>query len=270
MKIVSFLILFLLILQTISFAQQNNFEQIFLQDGLSQSHVSDITQDKFGYMWFATHDGLNRYDGYNFTIFRHDPGDKTSIRGNWINNIYADQSGRIWARLGIGGMSVYNPQTNTFNHLNEKDSVHLINSNLIFDITEDPSGKIILATNSGLDIIPANIWSNPKSKIFSIKLNEEKNSNNDQTGFWRCQADSFNGVWALSFKNELIRFEINQDSITHKIVYNPENESNRESNSRIEQLFIHKGKSIWITNRSGKIRHFTIKANQEVIEEKSH
>ena len=76
------------------------FSQISIQDGLSQSTVLSISQDSKGHMWFATHDGLNRYDGYKFTIYRHVPEDSTTLADNIIRKVYIDESDKLW--LGTG------------------------------------------------------------------------------------------------------------------------------------------------------------------------
>ena len=60
------------------------FRAISIEDGLSQGMVNSTIQDKYGFMWFATKDGLNRYDGYTFTVFRHDPEVPTSLSDNFI------------------------------------------------------------------------------------------------------------------------------------------------------------------------------------------
>ena len=60
------------------------FHQLTVKDGLSEGTVRAITEDAHGYMWFGTEDGLNKYDGYKFTVYRYDPKDKFSITSNNI------------------------------------------------------------------------------------------------------------------------------------------------------------------------------------------
>ena len=62
------------------------FEHLSLEDGLSQSSICDILQDRDGFMWFGTDDGLNRYDGHTFTVFKHIPFDSTSLADNRLNS----------------------------------------------------------------------------------------------------------------------------------------------------------------------------------------
>ena len=82
------------------------FTHIGEKEGLSQSTVLDIEQDTKGNMWFATYNGLNRYDGYTFTVFRHDDSDSTSIASDIIRTVAMDEGGRIWAGT-YSGLSLY-------------------------------------------------------------------------------------------------------------------------------------------------------------------
>ena len=72
------------------------FEHISIEDGLSQSSVNCILKDRRGLMWFGTQDGLNRYDGYKFKIYRHQPDNSNSISDSHINCIYEDRKGVLW------------------------------------------------------------------------------------------------------------------------------------------------------------------------------
>lgn len=71
------------------------FTHIGLEQGLSQSTVSDIVQDDRGYMWFATHDGLNKYDGYDFTVYRHTPKDMYSLPNDIVRALKIDCTKRL-------------------------------------------------------------------------------------------------------------------------------------------------------------------------------
>src|SRR5919112_2041889 len=81
-----------------SIAQDNtaNFDHITVEDGLSQSEVYAILKDKEGFMWFGTVDGLNKYNGYTFIHYKHDPYDSTTLSHNHINTTYEDKSGNLW------------------------------------------------------------------------------------------------------------------------------------------------------------------------------
>jgi sugar lactone lactonase YvrE len=80
-------------------AQQNDFNFINFssKNGLSSNTINDILKDSHGYMWFATDDGLNKFDGVNFTVYRHNPGDSTSIGAGPTMTFREDRFGHIWA-----------------------------------------------------------------------------------------------------------------------------------------------------------------------------
>ena len=67
-----------------------------MEDGLSQSVIYSIEQDHLGYMWFGTQDGLNKYDGTSFRIYKHRPFDPTSLADNFINTVFEDSHHHLW------------------------------------------------------------------------------------------------------------------------------------------------------------------------------
>src|SRR6059036_3083495 len=77
-------------------ADQKEFEHISIEQVLSQAHVNCIFQDNKGFMWFGTQDGLNRYDGYGFRVYRHNVYDSTSISDNYVTAIAEDAFGSVW------------------------------------------------------------------------------------------------------------------------------------------------------------------------------
>ena len=86
------------------------FNHLTIDDGLSQSSVTCILQDKKGFMWFGTQDGLNRYDGYNIKVFKNNPNDSSSLTNNFIFSILEDRSGTLYIETQGGTFHQYNPR----------------------------------------------------------------------------------------------------------------------------------------------------------------
>src|ERR1700741_1360422 len=97
-------------------SQQQNlkFDHLDINSGLSQNHIMCILQDSRGFMWFGTRDGLNKYDGYKFTIYKNDPTDPNSISNNFISGIAEDSKGNIWMSTRGGGLNCYNKNLDRF------------------------------------------------------------------------------------------------------------------------------------------------------------
>jgi signal transduction histidine kinase/ligand-binding sensor domain-containing protein/AraC-like DNA-binding protein len=118
-RVVSFLLLFVLI-AVHSFAQlqpKNVIKQWSLKDGLSQGVVNSITQDQQALMWFATEDGLNRFDGYSFKVFQYDPNNKFSIADNFIQKVFKDSEGTLWVS-SRKGLLRFDPKLESFSSFN--------------------------------------------------------------------------------------------------------------------------------------------------------
>jgi signal transduction histidine kinase/ligand-binding sensor domain-containing protein/DNA-binding response OmpR family regulator len=94
-------------------AQTPFVEYLGIENGLSNNSVTSIYQDHNGFMWFGTYDGLNRYDGYEFKVFRNVIGDSTSLHFNHVTTIEGDADHNIWLG-GQKGVSIYNPLTANF------------------------------------------------------------------------------------------------------------------------------------------------------------
>ncbi len=153
--IISLLQLFLIALLALPIYPQQNilkFKKLTSNDGLSQNFISAIYQDKNGFMWFGTKDGLNRYDGYEFKVYRHNPFDTTSLSGNYISTLFEDSKGRLW--VASTALDLFIPEKDAFKRIILKipttKSESTININKITSITEDKNGLIWLGTNDGL------------------------------------------------------------------------------------------------------------------------
>ncbi|MFO7368881.1 MAG: two-component regulator propeller domain-containing protein [Bacteroidales bacterium] len=117
-------------------------DMITRDDGLSNSVVTCITKDKYGFMWFGTWNGLNRYDGYELKIFHHNPKDSNSLSNGNINIIYGDREGDLWIGTDYG-LNCYNQLTGSFKRyiFNEADFATR-NINEINGITQDTEGTV--------------------------------------------------------------------------------------------------------------------------------
>jgi len=145
--------LLLIALALNSSAQQNSikFTKISLENGLSQSTVNAIIQDRTGFMWFATIDGLNKYDGYSIKIFRHRPDDPNSVVSNAINTIYEDSEGLLWIGTQNNGVCVYNSLQNKFyavSYMNDRDQQPGFEN--VITIYEDKQKNFWIGTANGL------------------------------------------------------------------------------------------------------------------------
>jgi ligand-binding sensor domain-containing protein len=112
-----FLFLVMILLPLICFSQSFKIEQLTINEGLSNNIIQCIIQDKNGFLWIGTENGLNRYDGYSFKIFKHDPTDPQSISHNYIRCLYedpADSGNVLWIGTWGGGLNRYDAQTETF------------------------------------------------------------------------------------------------------------------------------------------------------------
>jgi signal transduction histidine kinase/ligand-binding sensor domain-containing protein len=90
------------------------FVRLSLEQGLSSGTVNGILQDRAGFLWLGTQDGLNRYDGYEFHVYRNDPGTTSSLPANWIADLAEDPSGDLWVATEGGGLAHWHRSTDVF------------------------------------------------------------------------------------------------------------------------------------------------------------
>lgn len=144
-----------------------NFRSLKNSDGLSQNSVHAIVQDRYGFIWIGTEDGLNRYDGTRFQIYKHNPTDTTSISSSFVRTMLVDEAGRLWIGTDNGGLSRYNYATDDFtNYRQDPESDNTIAGNQVWDLAADPSGKLWVGTKEGLSAF------DPNTKTFTNYYHE--------------------------------------------------------------------------------------------------
>jgi len=122
-----------------------NFTSLTSKDGLLSNTVNAILKDRYGLMWFATDDGLNKFDGANFTVYRHIPGDSTSLRANEVLALYEDSRG-LWIGTSGGAISLYDRKKDRFVSFPPAgDASGLVPDAVIRGICSDGRGKIWIA-----------------------------------------------------------------------------------------------------------------------------
>ncbi|MCU4157042.1 hypothetical protein J1N10_13715 [Carboxylicivirga sp. A043] len=150
MNKVRFICLFILY-ASFCFAQDSpmRFQSITINDGLSLSSVYCIKKDSKGFMWFGTEDGLNRFDGYHFTIFRTDVNNPNSICYKWIEHIEEDANKQLWFG-SRNGLSHFNPVNEVFTNFN-KNQEHSINNDTITCL-HAYNAFMVVGTKQGLSL----------------------------------------------------------------------------------------------------------------------
>lgn len=150
-----FLAALLLTGATASAQKENAYESISIAQGLSQGMVYDILQDKEGFIWVGTKDGLNRYDGYTFKVFTNDRSDSRSLSSNSINKLFEDSKGRIWVGTENEGLNIYDKKTGNFLRIKHNPAnAGGLSGNVIKLMEEMPDGRMLVAADDGkLNII---------------------------------------------------------------------------------------------------------------------
>ncbi|MFQ6608584.1 MAG: two-component regulator propeller domain-containing protein, partial [Fidelibacterota bacterium] len=206
--------LILLILTVLSFERSQSqhpsefhFQRIGLNEGLSQSRIIDIAQDSVGFLWFATQDGLNRYDGYEFKVFRHDDTDSTSISSNYVTALLVTNNGDLLVGTRYGGLNRYGNSQETFTQYPSRlygeidlKAIH------ITSLVEDTEGLIWIATRgNGLFCLE------PTNEIISHYHFDPNNPTSLSDNYVRNTALDLEGNLWIATVNGLNRLSVNHD-----------------------------------------------------------
>lgn len=145
--------------------EEINFTSLTIKDGLSSNTVVAILKDRYGFMWFGTEDGLDKFDGTNFKVYRYKPNDPSSLQSNEILSLYEDRAGNLWIATSGGSLSLYDRKKDAFINFPAGEKKGLIANNVILDVCSDFQDKIWVAHYSGVNIV------DPKTKsAFDIPL----------------------------------------------------------------------------------------------------
>jgi signal transduction histidine kinase/ligand-binding sensor domain-containing protein/AraC-like DNA-binding protein len=225
----------------------HKFDHFMIKDGLSQATATCIFQDSKGYLWVGTEDGLNRFDGYNFKIFKNIHNDSTSLSDNGISAIKEDKLGHIWIGTFNGGLNRFNPNTGKFTRYfaNLSDSTAL-NSNTIKKIFIDSKSRLWVANYGAEGMLL--LYDPEKDNFQRHKIEYLKNSQRITTySGTSLYEDRFGKLWLGSDEGIFI-FDPQQEKFIHLIEHDPSNE-NSILNNHITSIYESLNGTIWVGRR---------------------
>lgn len=282
----SIIFLFLILFHFCGFTQQKEYKFINFssKNGLSSNSINAIIKDKNGFMWFGTEDGLNKFDGQNFKVYRHKETDKTSIgRGpvndliqdkngqiwlatnftlsvynlnldsfinydftnyGWITSLYADHNGKIWVGT-YSGLFLFDPKTQkTIAFRANPKDVTQLNSNIINCIYEDAQNYIWVGTADGLHQY------NPQNKQFNRYLHSNENPKSISRNYINCIVEGKQGeLWVGIDQGGINVLDKNRTAFQHYVT-NPNDVTTIASNT-IHKLVFDKNGQLWIGSDGG-------------------
>lgn len=230
--------------------QQVRFEKISIEQGLSQSSVTSIIQDSKGFIWFGTEDGLNKFDGYKFTIYRHDPVDPRSLSDNYVSFLYEDQSQVLWVGTNGRGLNRFDRDTEQFIHYqNDPSDPNSLIDDYINTINDDLDGNLWIGTRNGLDRLDQD------SQGFH-HYTYDQGDLNSLGGDWveAIHLDHAGVLWIGTLGGGLNRYSPSSDNFTryrHDII-NP----NRISSDYVTAIDEDGAGNLWIGTGAGGLNYF--------------
>ncbi|MFQ5605495.1 MAG: two-component regulator propeller domain-containing protein [bacterium] len=243
------IVLLLFLINIVPIRAQNHalkFDHLTIEQGLSQSTVYGILQDRDGFMWFGTQDGLNKFDGYEFTVFKHDKADSTSLSDNYINCLYEDHSGTLWIGTFSGGLNQFDKNTGQFIRYqhNPADSTCLSKNN-VHTIFEDRTNQLWIGTLKGglckLD---------RETGQFTCFRHDPENPNSlSDDDIMAISQDREGLLWFGTFGGGLNKFDLHTGIFTH--YKNDPADTHSLSNDYIRTILEDSSGDLWIGTETG-------------------
>ncbi|MBL7969480.1 MAG: response regulator [Prolixibacteraceae bacterium] len=278
-----FIFSFLLVANVEAFDQVNNlnFDFYSQENGLSNNQIHCIHQDKKGWMWFGTSQGICRFDGYKFTVFKNDPEDSTSLKGNLVRAILEDSKGQLWVGTENGGLNKFNREKEKFSHLFYYDKGGLLKDASVTSIHEDSSGILWVGTETQLfrienetsvtEIKPSNLtflpqyyrvlrtdqrgqlWVGTNNGLFvyDIKNNRARKVNLPLTvpsneEIWEIVNENDGTVWVGTYSNGI--FIVNAGTLQAvQMIVDP----NNDRSNTVRAIAKDRNGKVWIGTRGG-------------------
>jgi signal transduction histidine kinase/ligand-binding sensor domain-containing protein/DNA-binding response OmpR family regulator len=228
------------------------FEHISLEHGLSQSSIYEILQDRKGFLWFATEEGLNRYDGYDFVVYRRSLKNPNSVSNNWVLSICEDHNGTLWIGTSGGGLNKFNPEKEEFTSFQTiHGDPHSLSSNYVYSISEGSEGVLWIGTTVGLNRF------DPQRETFQRYLADTANQNPNRLSHNTVQViymDRTGILWLGTRGGGLNKFEPKGETFTQ--YKNKPGNKKSLSHNVVNSIYEDRAGVLWIGTMGGGLNKF--------------
>ncbi len=218
------------------------FTNLTIDHGLSQSSIYSITQDKKGFIWFGTQDGLNRYDGYKFTVYNNDPNDDNTISNKYIHSICEDQNGILWIGTWGGGLNKFNTSTKKITRYKNNNSDNSLSNDFVRTIYEDKNYNLWIGTADGT----LHLMNKENSTFTRFKTPDINNGENEITSIFE---DKNNVLWVAN-KSGLHVFDRKTKKITISYNYDA-NDDKTISSNKLNTIYEDSFGTLWFGTDNG-------------------
>ncbi len=263
------LILLFLLSGNSGFCQDITFNKVFPPNRSSFIHLTGMTQDRNGTMWFATKIGLFSYNGYEMKAYKHDPLNPKSIASDILGTVCADQDGNIWIGTLGNGVDKFDPVSGIFTHYrHNSDDPMSINGDYINVVLVDKDNLLWVGTGNGLDKYDANKdefihYNNIPDNSTSLSYNEVVAIYEDREGTLWIGTGSFYGADQNNFEAGGLNKLDKETGTFRRFKHNPENQ-NSLINNKVSAIFEDSKGTLWI-GTAGDGLHTMDKSNGKII-----
>ena len=245
-----FSIAIIILFTSVSVEANRRFENFDIEDGLSQNTVTAMMQDDSGYMWFTSFDGLNRFDGYEFEIYRNSLGHEKSISDSYTLSLLKDKDDTFWVGTFYGGLNFYDQKNKTFTSFQkDKNDPNSLSNNRVTSIIKSASGKLWIGTYGG----GVNVF-DPKSLRFKrLFLAEDGEYNSSHNTINIIFEDSKNKIWVGTYGGGLFRYDAKTFKYTH---FQQSNEQGSLSHNSVTSILEDDSGIVWVGTEGGGLNRF--------------
>jgi PAS domain S-box-containing protein len=232
------------------------FEHLTVQDGLSEGRVWGITQDRKGFMWFTTWDGLNRYDGYEFKVYKQEPGNPKSPGGTAFWVVYEDRAGTIWAGSPTGGgLSRYDPTNEQWvRYQHDPDDPHSLGSDNVYAIYEDSAGVLWIGTEGGGLNLFEGAAEDGRGRFTRYEPDPEDPQSLGSAFVSSIYEDRSGVLWIGTYDGGLHRYNRERESFTR--YQHDANDPESLSDDRVYPIYEDRSGMLWVGTYGGGLNRF--------------